>query len=304
MADPAPEGRDAPLTVLKLGGSVVTRKDEPETVDEVALDRASETIAAALDGGDGATSDPDGGDGTTTDLDGGDGATTDLDGGDGTTSDLAAGDVAAGGLVLVHGGGSFGHFHADRHGVSTTAGTRDPAAIVEVHAAMTALNAAVRRSLLAAGVPAVPVRPFSAASRDRRGGLAVAADPIRTMLGEGFVPTLHGDVVAHAGEGATILSGDELVVALAEGLDADRVGLCSGVPGVLDEEGTVIERIDAFEDAAAALGGSDATDVTGGMAGKVRSLLGLDATSSVFGSEDLDAFLAGEDPGTSIGYQE
>ena len=92
----------------------------------------------------------------------------------------------------------------------------------------------------------------------------------------------------------------ELVVELATGLDADRVGLCSTVPGVLDEEGEVIERIDAFETVADALGGSDATDVTGGMAGKVRTLLALDAPASVFGPASVDRFLAGEQPGTTI----
>jgi isopentenyl phosphate kinase len=121
------------------------------------------------------------------------------------------------------------------------------------------------------------------------------------MLAEGFVPVLHGDVIAHDGKGATILSGDELVVALASALDADRVGVCSAVPGVYDESGEVIAHIDSFEAVADALGGSDETDVTGGMAGKVRQLLELDAEAYVFGIDGLDAFLDGRQPGTRIG---
>jgi isopentenyl phosphate kinase len=137
--------------------------------------------------------------------------------------------------------------------------------------------------------------------RDREGDLALPTGGVKTMLDEGFVPVLHGDVLAHAGRGVTVVSGDELAVTLAERLDADRVGLCTGVSGVLDVDGRVVERIDSFERVADSLSGSDATDVTGGMAGKVRALLALDAPASVFGLDDLEDFLAGGSPGTRIG---
>jgi isopentenyl phosphate kinase len=166
------------------------------------------------------------------------------------------------------------------------------------------LNAAVIDALADRGVPAVPVRPLSAASRDADARLGLATDPVATMLGEGFCPVLHGDVVAHAGSGATILSGDEVVAELARSLSVDRVGLCSTVPGVLDPDGDVIERIERFEAVAEAVGASDATDVTGGMAAKVRALLELDASAHVFGPESLPAFLAGESAGTVIDGEE
>jgi len=107
-------------------------------------------------------------------------------------------------------------------------------------------------------------------------------------------------VIAHAGAGATVISGDELVAVLARDLTADRVGLCSTVPGVLDEDDTVIDRIDDFDAVAAVLGASEATDVTGGMAGKVRTLLDLEAEASIFGLDALESFLDGADSGTTI----
>ena len=217
-------------TVLKLGGSVVTEKDNPEQVDEAALARTADAIAGS--------------------------------------------EVER--LVVVHGGGSFGHHHAATHGVTTTQGTHDPGAVADIHGAMKTLNRRVVDALLARDVHAVP------------------------LLDEGFVPVLHGDLVAHRGKGTTVVSGDELVTSLAGSLDAERVGMCSTVPGVLDTEGEVIPHIEAFEDAAAALGGSDATDVTGGMAAKVRALLTLGAPAFVFGPDELGAFLAGADAGTRI----
>jgi len=239
--------------VLKLGGSVVTEKDVPETVDEDALGRAADAVAESGED-----------------------------------------------LVLVHGGGSFGHHHAAEYGVSTTEGTHDTDGVTAIHGAMKQLNDAVVTTLTDRGVPAVPVHPFSAASRDADGALDLPTEQVRTLLAEGFVPIVHGDLVAHRGEGVTVLSGDELVVELAPAVEADRVGVCSTVPGVLDEEGAVIDRITAFDEVASALGASDATDVSGGMAGKVRALLSLPSPASVFGPEALAAFLAGETPGTTV----
>ncbi|MFT4921961.1 MAG: isopentenyl phosphate kinase, partial [Haloarculaceae archaeon] len=141
-------------------------------------------------------------------------------------------------------------------------------------------------------------RPLSLAHRDT--GLHVPTGSIDTMLAEGFVPLLHGDCVAHEGNGATILSGDDIVVALAESLSADRVGLCSTVPGVLDGDGEVVARIESFEDVAENIETSEQTDVTGGMAGKIRTLLDLPMSAQIFGLDDLPAFLAGETPGTTV----
>lgn len=252
--------RDAgDCVVLKLGGSVITDKDRPETLDGPALDATADAIADAL-------------------------STDTVDS-----------------LVIIHGGGSFGHHHAKNHGVTTERGSHDAGAVLEIHGAMTTLNRFVLSRLHDRDVPALPVHPLSMASRSGDGTLDCPIGHIETMLAEDFVPVLHGDGVAHWGEGISVLSGDELVGRLATDLQADRVGVCSSVPGVLDEAGEIIPEIHAFDDVGGSLGASDSTDVSGGMAGKVRELLALDAPAAVFGPEQLAAFLAGESPGTLIG---
>ncbi|MFW6384266.1 MAG: isopentenyl phosphate kinase [Halodesulfurarchaeum sp.] len=243
-----------PPVVLKLGGSVITEKERPETVAEEGLRRAAAAVGEH-----------------------------------------------AGPLVLVHGGGSFGHPAAEAAGVSPESGTHDASAIREIHAAMGRLNEAVLDALDGAAVSAVPVRPLSTSVRRESGDLDVPTATLRAMLAEGFVPVLHGDIVTSRGRGATILSGDELVVALARELDVDRIGLCTTVPGVLDEEQRVISRIANFESVADVLEGSEATDVTGGMAGKVRALLSLETDAHVFDLDGLESFLDGGAPGTTIG---
>lgn len=243
-------------TVLKLGGSTITVKDEPETVDSEALAATAETIAANHE-------------------------STDR-------------------LVVVHGGGSFGHHHAATHGVGESQGTHDATAVRDIHRAMGRLNEHVVDALAAVGLEAVPVRSLSAAHRDAEANLSLPAEQIETMLAEGFLPVVHGDVIAHAGAGATILSGDVIVVALTRSLAAERVGLCSTVPGVLDDAGEVIAEIDSYDDVAAVLGESGATDVTGGMAGKVQRLLELDVPASIFDSDALAEFLETGSAGTVV----
>ncbi len=242
-------------TVLKLGGSLITEKETPKTVDWASLREAVATLAGHAE----------------------------------TTR-----------VVLVHGGGSFGHPAASTYGVSDTDGTSDAVAVSEVHRSMGELNDAVLAACHEYGLPAVPVRPLSVAHRDTDGGLQLPAEPVGTLLGEGFLPVLHGDVVAHAGSGATVLSGDDIVVSLARRLDAEAVGLCSTVPGVLDDDGAVIGEIRDLDTVTGVLGGSDATDVTGGMARKVRRLLDLDTPASVFGLDALEAFLETGTAGTVI----
>ncbi|MFB6111351.1 MAG: isopentenyl phosphate kinase [Halobacteriaceae archaeon] len=241
------------MILLKLGGSVITEKDTPETVDGEAIGRAAEAIATV--------DEP---------------------------------------LVVVHGGGSFGHYQADRHGVSREDGTRNAGAIRAIHGAMRELNTAVVNALDAAGAAPVPIAPFSAAVRTADGNLEMPTDHFDALVRGDVLPVTHGDVIADRRRGASILSGDELIVHLARALEADRVGLCSGVPGVLDADGSVISEITALESVQAALGGSESTDVTGGMAGKVETLLDLEAPACVFGPTALPAFLGGDLPGTTI----
>jgi isopentenyl phosphate kinase len=252
-------------TVLKLGGSVVTEKDGVEQVAVGRVERAAEAIAAVH----------------------------------GRDEDEDRTAIEPAELVVVHGGGSFGHPKAEKYGVSTSEGTRDAAAVRDIHSVMRDLNRLVVGALAEAGVPAVQVAPLSTGHRVN-GEFRQPADAVAALLAEGFVPVLHGDVVATAGAGATVVSGDELVTALAEGLDADRVGLCSDVPGVLDADGEVIERIEEFDAVADTLGGSESTDVTGGMAAKIRTLLNLDSPASVFDLDGLSRFLEGGSPGTLV----
>lgn len=197
------------------------------------------------------------------------------------------------GLILVHGAGSFGHPHAARHEL----GGGGVEGAYETHEAVARLNGLVVGALNEHGADAVPVHPLSCAWRGDTFGFETL--PTQTLREEGFLPVLHGDVVAESGSGVSVLSGDEIAVELARlHGDAADVGMCASAGGVLDEEGNRLEHVSSVEEVTEF--GGEGVDVTGGISGKVESLLSLPSGGRVFGADELEEYLGGEAVGTLV----
>jgi isopentenyl phosphate kinase len=139
------------------------------------------------------------------------------------------------------------------------------------------LNREVCAALLAVGVPAVSLQPSASATCRDGQIIHLSAEPIRAALQAGIVPVVYGDVAFDAARGGTIISTEEIMSYLAVRLRPARLLLAGETEGVLDEEGQPISELDeqSLAAMAAALGGSRGTDVTGGMASKVRDMLDL-----------------------------
>lgn len=195
-------------------------------------------------------------------------------------------------LILVHGAGSFGHPHASRYGIDEDAAVREGG--YETHAAVARLNRRVVEALNANGSNALPVHPLSCSWRD--GETSVEDEAVRRLRDEDFLPVLHGDVVADARGGVSVLSGDELVVELAS--EGERVGMCTSAGGVLDEEGDRLDRVSSVEKISVL--GDDVEDVTGGIRGKLESLLSLPSGGRVFGPDEIPGYLGDEEVGTLV----
>ncbi len=103
---------DLETIVVKIGGSVLTDKDEEFSLKEDVLERISGELASAKNR-----------------------------------------------LVLVHGGGSYGHPVASEHDISSGFSNEDQLmGFSETHEAMEELNSKVVEFLLGAGMAAVPVQ--------------------------------------------------------------------------------------------------------------------------------------------------
>lgn len=224
------------LILLKLGGSLLTDKTGTEALRADTLRRLATEIAAAR------AADP----------------------------ELQ--------LLVGHGSGSFGHVAAARHG--TRAGVRGSAqwaGFAAVGDAAARLDRLVVAALLAEGVPALGLPPSASAHVTDGRILNMAVAPIQSTLAAGLVPVVFGDVAFDTTRGGTIVSTEEVMDYLAAHLRPRWLLLAGETEGVLDEEGQLIPLITAATLPAflPALGASRGTDVTGGMAAKVRAMVAL-----------------------------
>lgn len=209
-------------------------------------------------------------------------------------------------MIIVHGAGSFGHTYAKKYGLDSGF---DPEGVIVTHESVKKLASRVVDALNGYGVRAVALHPMGC-TVCRNGRIeSMYLDNIKLMLENGFVPVLHGDVVMDLELGACVLSGDQIVPYLAKELKITRLGLGSAEDGVLDKSGKPIPEItpETFENFKYYIRGSESTDVTGGMLGKVQELLELSKTSCITshifnaGKENnIYRFLDGESIGTRI----
>lgn len=185
-------------------------------------------------------------------------------------------------LILVHGGGSFGHPSAERYAIKD--GYKEETQKIgfsETHHFMTVLNGLFMDSLILHKVPAVSVTPSSCMITEKGRIKQFEDTPLVTLLRMGFTPVLYGDVVFDANLGFTVLSGDQLVSALAIRFNAGRIIIGVDEDGVytadpkIDKTARMLEHLtlEELKKLQSKLGKPTACDVTGGMFGKLAELI-------------------------------
>lgn len=139
-------------------------------------------------------------------------------------------------IVLVHGGGSFGHpivKENDLHKGMETA--QQKLAYARTNQNMLDLNEFIVKSLIDQSVPAVSFPPHSFATQRAGKFKDFSSDIIKKCLEEGLVPVLFGDAVFDDIWGCSILSGDTIISFLAKKLKAHKVVFLTDVDGVFDK---------------------------------------------------------------------
>jgi isopentenyl phosphate kinase len=187
-----------------------------------------------------------------------------------------------GNLIIVHGGGSFGHPAAQRYKIKD--GLRDDSQKIgfcETHHVMTMLNGLLMDALIWHDVPAVSITPSSIMITKNGRIQSLEEAPLGKLLEMGFLPVTYGDAVLDTELGFTILSGDQLVSTLAIRLGAERIIMGADVDGVFDADPKIEQNARMLEhltlrgvkDLPGKIGRSTAVDVTGGMFSKIVELL-------------------------------
>jgi len=114
-------------------------------------------------------------------------------------------------LIIVHGGGSFGHPVAKKYSISDGLKSADQLnGFSETHQAMTQLNQIIVDTLLEAGVPAFAVSASSMLVTSGKRLVDMDLSIIKGLLSIGLVPVMYGDAVLDTKQGFAILSGDQL----------------------------------------------------------------------------------------------
>lgn len=231
------------LTLVKIGGSLITDKKKPFTVRRKALDKISLEVKRAYD-------------------------------------QLAQNDE---GLVVAHGAGSFAHVPAKRYQTHRGILNEESYfGLAEVAATARRLNQVVMESLLHHRVRAVAVSPLSIMTAHQHELASICDDSLRELLKLGMLPVLYGDQIIDTKIGCTVFSTEKVLATLAlhlqkKGYHIKRIIHCGQTNGVYDESGQTIPMINSrnFKDYQQALREADGADVTGGMMHKVEETLKL-----------------------------
>ncbi len=139
-------------------------------------------------------------------------------------------------LVIVHGGGSYGHPYAYRYEIHE--GLKPGKFKYQVYGlgqttdAMRKLSLIISESLRREGIPVFPIQASSISILKDGRIYKFFNEPLEMLLKLGAVPLLWGDVALDVDKGFGIVSGDELSVKLAVTLKASKIIFALDVDGV------------------------------------------------------------------------
>jgi isopentenyl phosphate kinase len=258
--------------LIKLGGSLLTDKETPETPHPERIERLAREIAAA--------------------------------------SETAEANGER--IVLGHGSGSFGHIAAAAAGLGKgPLDPRNLAGASRTQERAAALHSLVVEALRAAGLAPFSLAPSSFLLAEGGVVVDRFFSPLAHAFRLGLLPVVYGDVVLDRTWGASIASTEAVLSEIASGLPAHGIEISRALwlgetDGVYDATGRTIPHLATIEEAA--IGAARGTDVTGGMRLRLETCLVLARRGIVSAILDgrepgrLAAAIRGEAvPGTRIG---
>jgi isopentenyl phosphate kinase len=175
-------------------------------------------------------------------------------------------------IVLVYGGGSYGHFVA--RGYLKNGKISNPKGIAETRSAMLTLAKKLTDVFLPQGIPIFCINPSSCfiLKNGEPEPKAFFLKLVSKALGAGLVPAIGGDIVLDKECNARVLSGDTIARMLAAELNAKALLFGSDVDGILSNNKVVKEISKEEMRHMQSKVGNRKGDVTGGMAGKLKEI--------------------------------
>ncbi len=210
-------------------------------------------------------------------------------------------------LILVHGGGAFGHPVAKKY-LKIENGKKIfinmDKGFWDIQKAMRRFNNIVIDILQSYDIPAVSIQPSSFVVFGDK--LIFDISAIKEMIKRNLIPVIHGDITVDNKNGYKIISGDDIVPYLANELKADLILYATDVDGVLIDN-KPIKKIDEknINEILRYLSGSNSIDVTGGMRYKIEMIRKNKCRGFIFnGNKPSNIYkaLLGDVEGTEIDF--
>jgi isopentenyl phosphate kinase len=210
------------VSLIKLGGSVVTFKDRPLAANIDAINGISRTLARLKTP-----------------------------------------------CVIVHGGGSFGHYWSAKYNMHTRPASYSLRGISVVHESMIALNQIIVNAMIKAGLHPYGIPPSIFAAGHKP--IEERIKQIHTMARLKIMPVTFGDIVHTDGSKYSILSGDAIMTILALALRPSRVIFATDVDGIYTDihSRKIVSEMRVAGKNQIAFSRAAGADVTGGMQRKV-----------------------------------
>jgi isopentenyl phosphate kinase len=215
-------------------------------------------------------------------------------------------------LIIIHGAGSYGHQIVNKTKIGEGIKNNEQLkAFAETQRLQNELNCIFTKYLIEEGLPAIPCQASSFAVMDSGRIVKMDLSAIEGFLELKMIPVLYGVPAYDKTQKCSILSGDQIAPYLAVKLNARKIIHATNVDGVftgdpnLSPNAKLIPEINSknIEQVKEWLTGSTATDVTGGMFGKVSELLEIGIESQIMNalvSGNIIKAFKGEKIGTII----
>jgi isopentenyl phosphate kinase len=175
-------------------------------------------------------------------------------------------------IVLVHGGGSFGHYWAKKYHLSEKPKIVDPAGITRTRLSMLQLHSYILKILAEHSIACETIQASELFTRNLDELTSQGLAHVQNCFLSGLVPITFGDVLIQ-GRKAFILSGDRICQTLAKSLRPSKVIFAMDVDGIFDsfnrKEGRVLPQVG--ESSRASVSGNSEFDVTGGLKAKITA---------------------------------
>lgn len=183
------------LIILKLGGSLLTDKNEPFSIRKDILEQSVNEIIKSKKK-----------------------------------------------VIIVHGGGSFGHPVAKKYGISDGFNKdieNQFYGLAKTHEAMIKLNSMVVNSILEKNYPVIAIEPYSIFIKESKGFNVKNLEVIESTLKMGVTPILYGDIVLDKEKIFSIISGDLIILELCKRIQKFSI---SQVIFAIEKDGIFIEK--------------------------------------------------------------